>query len=314
MRSTMAGVATLLLIGVHGGAQATPRTGRHVHDPLPRRFDHVVIVVLENTGYHEALGDPDLQALRKQGAWLTEYHAITHPSFPNYLALIAGETHGVRSDDQPNPGFDIPTIADALERRGLTWKGYAEDYPGSATHCFLGATAGTLYIAPPGSRSERPGRQPYARKHVPFLSIARIQRTPLECRNVVDARAFWDDLRRNALPNYAFYTPNMSNDGHDTSLRTAARWLRAFLARVRAHPGALDRTLLVVTFDEGEDQDAASNHIATILLGAGVVPGDHPGYASHYSLLRTIEDNFALSPVGPGDRAASAIDVWERHR
>ena len=115
LMTTAGGV--LLLAGVYSGAQAVPQGVAMV--PARRHFDHVVIVVLENTGYHEALGDPELQALRRQGAWLTDYHAITHPSFPNYLALIAGQTHGVRSDDQPAPGFDIPTIADALERRGL---------------------------------------------------------------------------------------------------------------------------------------------------------------------------------------------------
>src|ERR1700747_3496698 len=53
-------------------------------------FDRVVIIVLENTDYERAMQDPNLTALASQGASFTNFHALFHPSYPNYLAMIAG--------------------------------------------------------------------------------------------------------------------------------------------------------------------------------------------------------------------------------
>src|SRR5215831_2982997 len=57
-------------------------------------FDRVLIIVLENTDYERALQDPSLAALASQGASFTNLHALFHPSYPNYLAMIAGTDFG----------------------------------------------------------------------------------------------------------------------------------------------------------------------------------------------------------------------------
>src|SRR4051812_21718212 len=61
-------------------------------------FRKVVIIVLENTDYSEALNQPFLSQLVSRGALLSNYYAVTHPSQPNYIALISGSTHGVVDD------------------------------------------------------------------------------------------------------------------------------------------------------------------------------------------------------------------------
>src|SRR5579872_4590877 len=58
-------------------------------------FDRVVIVVLENTDYERAMQDPNLTELAKRGASFTNFHALFHPSYPNYLAMIAGSDFGI---------------------------------------------------------------------------------------------------------------------------------------------------------------------------------------------------------------------------
>src|SRR3954453_14929127 len=57
------------------------------------RPDHVIMVIEENHANSEIIGSssaPYINSLAFQGAVLTNSHAVTHPSEPNYLALFAG--------------------------------------------------------------------------------------------------------------------------------------------------------------------------------------------------------------------------------
>jgi phospholipase C len=268
--------------------------------PVGKHFDHVIIVVLENEGTDQALADPYISSLSRRTAWFSHYYAITHPSFPNYLAIVAGNTFGLDSDHRPPP-LKGATIADRLEEKNLTWKSYAEDYPGG---CYLGSAAGAGRVTPTAAPTEL-----YARKHVPFLAFASIQNNAARCARVVGANQFIRDARAGKLPNYSFYTPNMFNDGHDTSLDASSTWLKGFIRALESTIAMHQRTLVVITWDEGGNRD---NRVLTLLLGPVVNPGKYPTTLTHYSQLRTIEDNFGLSTVGAGDRRASPFpeSVW----
>lgn len=186
--------------------------------------------------------------------------------------------------------ISAPTIAVLLEAKGLTWRQYAEDYPG---HCFTGSQSGL-----------------YARKHVPLLSFTSIQQNPRECANVVNAAAF-DPAH---LPNYAFYTPNLCDDAHDCSWAHASAWLKGFMTPFLRNPHLLDHTLVVITFDEsGSRIDRHENHILTQFLGGDA----KQGYVEtlrydHSNVLRTIEDNFGIGTlVGQDQRASPITDIWK---
>ncbi|HUJ74731.1 MAG TPA: hypothetical protein VL359_07725, partial [bacterium] len=77
------------------------------------RFEHVVLIVLENQDYADALADPYLNRLAQRGALLSNYHALSHPSYNNYLALVAGTLFDVSGDQQQD--LSGPTVADLLE-------------------------------------------------------------------------------------------------------------------------------------------------------------------------------------------------------
>ena len=96
---------------------------------------HVFVVILENEDV-SAPQQPFLGTLASEGALLANYHALTHPSQPNYIALTAGSAYGI-TDDNPVT-INVRNLADLIENAGLTWKVYAEDYPGD---CFTGASA-----------------------------------------------------------------------------------------------------------------------------------------------------------------------------
>jgi acid phosphatase len=68
--------------------------------------------------------------------------------------------------------------------------------------------------------------------------------------------------------------------------------------------------LLVVTFDEGEPD---SQLVFTVFAGPNVKPGYRSAAVyNHYSLLRTIEDNFGLAPLGDGDASARPMTEFFR--
>jgi acid phosphatase len=276
-------------------SSASVRTGEH--------FDRVVIVVMENVGAKQALADVRIAALARQGAWFSNYRALAHPSLPNYLAMVGGSIFGVVADHRRIP-IDAPSIADRLESKGLTWKAYAEDYPG---HCFLEEGAGEGRVTPQAAPTKL-----YAKKHVPLLMFKSIQGNPARCARVVNAREFMRDARTGRLPNYSFYSPNMFNDGHDTSFERASLWLSNFVRSLQGTLGMHQRTLLVVTWDEGGESDGEHNRVLTLLLGDVVVPGRYDERLNHYSLLRAIDDNFGLEPLADGDRHAPRLParIW----
>ncbi len=264
-------------------------------------FDHVVIVVMENQGASQALSDANIASLVKQAAWFSNYHAVSHPSLPNSLALVAGSTYGVRRD-RVDTSLKRPSIVNRLEQKGLTWKAYAEDYQG---HCSK-ADSGKSAIP------KTPAAALSTMRRVPFLSFAAVQNSPVRCGRVVNASEFMADARAGKLPNYSFYSPNIVNGGPRTSVEKSAVWLKQFVGSLQG-TGAMDqRTLLMIVWDEGKGYDMRSNRALAMLVGPMVSRGRYSERLTHYSLLRTIEDNFGLLPVADGDATASPVpeEVW----
>jgi len=277
-------------------------------------FDRVVIIVLENADYEEVLRNKDLAALTQQGASFSNFHALFHPSYPNYLAMVAGTDFSVhkggsflgdRQKDFPNDP-QHRTIADRLLAAGLDFKQYAEELPPG--NCPWNVVSQRV----PNNRGN------YTRRHVPFLSFREVQEKFCDRVIRVDSSRsdnfFAQDLQK-GLVAYSFYTPNMNHDGHDTTLQVAGAWVKTFLDGT--FPEKLRHgTLVVVTFDEsGGNQD---NRIGTLFLGDMVKPANQQDpavlgrYYTHYSVLRTIEDNFGLEPLTANDRAAAPItDIWK---
>jgi hypothetical protein len=280
-----------------------------------KHFDRVLIVVLENQDFSSAINDPLLADLAKHGSVFTHFTNLTHPSYPNYLAMISGSTWATAgSDSQKNFPDDAEhrTIGDML-----SWRNYAENYPGTAKAVYL-----------------KDGMK-YGRKHVPFLSFEEVQKqgfanvvavdTGTGSPFVTDISNFRKDPVANPLPQYMFYSPNLDDDGHDPyfnpkkGMRKASTWLRNFLTTWLVFDDKtwtplddkLSRLLVIVTFDETEH---GGGNLYTVFLGSMVKPQEVAQEYNHYSVLRTIEDNFGLDPIhkDSGDGTASVItEVWK---
>jgi acid phosphatase len=256
---------------------ATPaRTGL----PAP---DHVVVVVLENHGYADVIGNtaaPYLNSLAGQGANLTRASAVTHPSEPNYLALFAGSTLGVTDDSCPH-SFSGPNLGAALLQAGLTFAGYSEGMPYDG---YKGCSVGA-----------------YARKHNPWVNFTNVPASS----NLTFAR-FPADYT--SLPSLSFVVPNLNDDMHDGSVAAADTWVHDHLGRY-AQWAATHNSLLVVTFDEASDS-YPSNRIATVFYGQSVRPGRYAESVDSYRLLATLLALYRLPPIGTAADRTPVTDIW----
>jgi phospholipase C len=230
----------------------------------PRRYEHVVLVVLENHSYDQvAHSSPYLNALAHECGLAASYRAITHPSLPNYLALTAGTTAGIDSDCT-RCSADVGSI---FQQLGGAWRTYAESLPSPG---FPGFSSGN-----------------YAKKHNPAAYFPAIAAT--YARNAVPLTASFVDR----LARFTLVVPDLCNDEHDCGVDTGDRWLATWIPRVlRATAYRQGGTALFVTYDEGTDSD---NHVYTVAVAPSVLRGTVATAAfDHYSLLRTIETMLGL--------------------
>lgn len=184
---------------------ATPCGSGKAH---PGRYTSVIVFSFENRTWQSVGGTgfgtmPFLHGLARECAYFSDFHE-TDPT-QNSLTQYVGQVTGARQPTTVNdcgPSATCSTRADNLfrqaRRAGLTAINYVE-----------GATA-------PCSAAGN------AAKHVPALYLWG-----------ADDRAHCDeqvrpltDLYVDALPNFAFVTPTLCNDGHDCPNPTVDAWAR----------------------------------------------------------------------------------------
>jgi phosphatidylinositol-3-phosphatase len=257
--------------------------------PKVPRFDHVVVIVFENKEREHIIGNasaPTFNRYAKRFANLTAYYAVTHPSLPNYIALVSGSTSGITTNCTECV-VDSPSLADSLEDAGRSWKTYAEElpYPG-----FTGATSGQ-----------------YAKKHNPFLYFRGVVTNDARRTRVVPFGRLAADLRARALPDFSLIVPDMCSSMHDCSIRVGDAWLR----RVAPQLLKLPRTAIFVVFDEGRTAIRGGGHTAALVLGTAVRPGSRlRSLSGHYAVLRTIEDAWGLPLLGASAQAQPITGIW----
>jgi phosphatidylinositol-3-phosphatase len=246
---------------------------------------HVVLVVEENHEFGQVIGSRQAPFLNRQateGTLLTRYYAVTHPSLPNYIALVAGDPLGIRHDCRSCHRRGR-TLVDQLEAAGISWKAY---YQGLPAPCSPTARAGA-----------------YAKKVNPFLHLDSVRTDPRRCRRVVPLSQLDTDLARGQLPRFAMVTPDLAHSMHSGSIRQADSFLQRLDHRLLSSSARRSGILLIITFDEGKSDRGlhgrrGGGHIATILVGRGVPAGRRdPTPYDHYALLRSLEQRFGLPPL-----------------
>lgn len=268
-------------------------------------LSHVFVMVLENHGLQNTIGNADMPAinrLARQHGYASNYTGMAHPSLPNYVAMIAGSTMSMTSDD-PAQRFTGDNLALQLTRAGLSWRGYMQALPKDGS---VADYAGT-----------------YGKKHNPFMLSSDLLADPAQLANVKTLAALGPDLDAGRAPSFSFIVPDVCNDMHGAPEcrgraqldRAGDAFVDAWTKRIMASPSWKAGSAIVVTFDEGGGGDTlgGGGRIATIV----VTPGGPRGVVSkvaynHASLLRTLEEGFGLPLLRGAKTAAPMTDLFWR--
>ncbi len=291
LRTRVACGAFLTLVALLA-ACATPATpaiavvtaARPCAGSAPRAtYSHVVVILMENKNYNEIIGSksaPYLNQLAHSCGVATQYHGVTYPSLPNYLAVTSGSTYGIHDDNVP--ASHPITAASIFSQTGTSWQSLSESMPKACDHA---------------------NAYPYMPKHNPapyFTNIAAQcakQNLPLPSNPTFSAR-------------YTFVTPNMVHDMHDGTVAQGDAWLQGFVPKVIDSAGYQSgSTILVITWDTDENSknNTNNNRAPAIVVAPEVRPGTTSATAfNHYSLLRLSEETLGL-PLLAGAKTATSM-------
>jgi hypothetical protein len=243
---------------------------------------------MENVGYKNVIGSANAPYINKkllpQGALYTNSFGVAHPSLPNYLALFAGSTLSVTTDNclddsRPNGPFNAPNLYSELKKVGKTALGYMEDLP---------------YYGYTGCESDQ-----YRQKHNPFMFFhaGTANKVPYSA-SVVYSGPYSSTT---TWPNLTFISPDLHHDMHNGAtvalqVSNGDSWLSQHLPPLIAY-AKNNNGLIILTMDE--NTVTGSQRIPTILVGARVAGGQRVAQSiTHYNVTKTITDNFRVPPIG----------------
>ena len=278
--------------------------------PTGTYFDHIVIIAMENTAYASVFGSgtvsscptssaPFLCGMLPLGSTLPSYNSygataadtndFNGCSAACYVGFMLGYTYGISDGYSFSSLSGNPQFVTSLSSAGLTWQAYCESgCPRGDDHfAFSGTNTFTDSSVSTGS----------------FITAAN-SATP---------------------PNFLWFTPTDSHNMHDVSVSTGDNYLESFLvgsgsiaspasgsllaSNVFTNPNY--HTLLYLWWDEcgGSNGSCDANNAAPNLLYGtpvkkGYVSPDTTGI-DEYAAVRTIENNWGLSPLAQGDTAAA---------
>jgi phosphatidylinositol-3-phosphatase len=214
---------------------------------------HLILIMMENHGTDTLLGNKEdapfvTELVTQPGVrFVTQYYGVTHPSLPNYLALIAGDEMGIHddckagadikckpeefvpdADESAEAGhllteeeerkaadmahlFPGKTLIDQLDEAKVTWKVYMQGLP---------ADRKTVEYWPLDADGKVVAKL-YAQKHNPFVYFSDFTSNPDRMAKLLPDDGFAADLKGD-LAGFTWLSPDQCHDMHGISAKTAA--------------------------------------------------------------------------------------------
>jgi phospholipase C len=266
---------------------------------------HVIWIWMENHSSSAIIGSSQasyFNALAHECGLATNYHAVTHPSLPNYIAATSGLSYSALQGFLPDcsPGGSCDTSAKSIFGQGETWKSYEESMPSSCDHANSGS---------------------YAVRHNPAVYYTALHGCSSDD---VSYSRLASDLAHNQLPAFSFITPNLIDDMHNGTVADGNKWLSSALPTIlNSAEYRNGSTVIFITWDEGEGGGYASGEhcatntsdvscrVATLVISPSTKAGARSGTLfNHYSLLATTEQLLGLSKLGLASSATTMTKAF----
>ena len=261
---------------------------------------HIMVIMEENQGYSATLGscgsgspDPYLCSLAGAYASATAWFGVTHPSLPNYVAIVSGSTQGCTSDSCVGAGgYAATDLGGQLSSARIPWTAYMESMP---SPCYTGDSSGE-----------------YVLKHNPFI-VFKDNLPPSSCHDLPypGAANLLSALDASGAPDFVWITPNLNDDMHDGTIQQADQWLQANLSGVLASAWFRANGTILITMDEGTGDSgccggAAGGQVPMVVISSNAKgKGNFATPGDHYGALRTIEEAYGLPLLGAAANSAN---------
>ena len=219
-------------------------------------------------------------------------------SVPNHMYWATGTVGNPNGLDIPRQGFDMTTIFDRLEERGISWKFYVKDYD---------------------PRDNYKTNEASPQVHwVPLLSFDRYIHNPRLFRHIVDMDEYFEDLQNGTLPSVAFMVPSGGSEHPPGNLQGGQRFVGS-LVNGLMQSRYWNSSAFMWSYDDWGgwfdhvrppkvDKFGYGFRVPTLLVS----PYARRGHIDHTTLdftsaLKFIEDNWDLKPLAKRDASAANI-------
>ena len=272
-------------------------------------YDHIFVIVEENHGYSDVIGNPaapNLNALAAEYGIATNYHAVAHPSEPNYVALLGGSTFTVNSDNAYYvQQVHAPSLISELDRAHVSWKAYLQSlpHPGYEGICY------------PASCNGAPDKDPlYVSKHDGIQNFT-TSLNAADWSRQVPIGQLGLDLRSGQVPAFSWVIPDECHDQHGDPpycidsgtpggsdpqdqrlVAVGDHYLGQLVAQITgAGFWAKGNNAIDIVYDEGDNNVGGGGQVANVVITShGPRHLQDPRAYNHYSLLQTILSNIGL--------------------
>ena len=287
--------------------------GAPAHASAVPHYDHIFLIIEENHGYDQIIGNPNaphLNAFARKYGLASRYYAVADPSAPNYVALLGGNYFGIADDNAYYMHFvHKRNLITQLDAAGISWKGYFQSLPYS----------GYLGLCAPGRCDGVPDVSAlYGTKHNGIVYFWNNIANEDDRRRMVPITELASDVAHNP-PRFSYIVPD-----HCTDMHGSPPWCadsgnygdvldNVLVARGDAYVGKIVRTIMgasfwtrgnnaiVITFDEGNghkgccDANPGTGQVYTAVITSRGPRNLTDGTPyNHYSLLQTVQLAFGV--------------------
>ena len=292
-------VVLLLVVGLLGGcssdrgsssSSASSSASSAALPEAPAKPVRKVLVVIEENHSLSQMrsGMPYTFSLARHYGYASDYHALRHPSLPNYLAVAGGHMFGVDDDDPPaSHPIGSPSVFGQALAAGKSAGAYMDSMP---TAC------------------AREDSGPYAVRHNPWTYFTGERSDCLAHDQTMAHLA--PDVAAGRLPQVGMVTPDKCHDAHDCPLSTADAWFKKLMTTVTSGPDWKSGHLAVVLTADEDDHDNQGNVVLTTVIHPSQSHHVVHSRLTHYSLTRLYDEVAGLPPLGEAAAAPSIAKAF----